>query len=488
MSIKPMHLFVILMVIVITFSLSPTPARADIAPPQQPPGSSLEPGEEGTQVRMLAETVIIDVQRHTPEGSLGQAQVTATFKMQNQGESPETMAVRFPISVNDGFFYYPELANLQVYVDGVRVPVRLVTIPDDYDDPITWAEFDVTFPPGEVVMIEVTYLLEGTGEYPNISFNYLLETGAGWADTIGLADLIVRLPYEANQQNIIFDEQIGWSLTTPGGEIMGNEIYWRFEDLEPTREHNFQVSLVMPSVWNKVLVERDRVAADPEDGETWGRLGKNYKEIISLRRWQRADEGGLELYELGKSAYQNAVTLLPDDAWWHAGYAEHLWRGYNDPLHPGTLEDFLLALQELDHSVRLDPDNELALNILNDISYFYPEAVIEQDGSYSFQWLTVTPEFTQTPSPTVEPSVTPTQTLPASPSATPLPPTTAPETSLTSEPAIADSPAALATEVDPQSSTGSGGSEDDSSGFSVCGAALLVPLLPLMFVVVKRRN
>jgi hypothetical protein len=45
----------------LTLLLPAAPARADIAPPQQPPGSSLGPGQENTQVRMLAERVHIDV-------------------------------------------------------------------------------------------------------------------------------------------------------------------------------------------------------------------------------------------------------------------------------------------------------------------------------------------------------------------------------------------------------------------------------------------
>lgn len=484
-SVKNVLLF---LTIILALLLSNSTALADIAPPQQPPGSSLIPGQEGTRVRMLSETVLIKVLGTTPEGSLGRARVTASFEMQNLGDNTESMAVRFPISVNDGFYNYPEVIDFQVIVNGKVVPVRKQIIPTDRDDPLTWAEFDVTFPPGVTVPIEVSYQLNGTGEYPFISFVYLLETGAGWADTIGDVELILRLPYEANPLNVIFDEQIGWSQTTPGGEIVGNELRWYYQDLEPAWEHNLQVSLVMPSAWQTVLRERANVTDDPNDGEAWGRLGKVYKEIIYLRKWLRADQGGLELYELSKEAYQNAVDLLPQDAWWHAGYAQLLWLGTIDPYNPRGLDELLLTLHELDRTLQLDPDNELALEILDWLPYEFPEAVVEGDGGYDFLWLTATPEWTATQSPTSEPSPTwtPTPTSVTSPTPTPtltIPPAQAPQ--VVTEAVVG----ALVTEPVNEAET-TPNDTDEGSAFNLpfCGAVLFAPLLPLGLVLFRKRR
>ena len=74
---------------------SPTSVRADVAPPGHPPGSNLEPGAEITQVRMVAETVLIDVQVSAPAKSLGQAKVTADFTMRNLGNEAESMEFVF---------------------------------------------------------------------------------------------------------------------------------------------------------------------------------------------------------------------------------------------------------------------------------------------------------------------------------------------------------------------------------------------------------
>ena len=43
----------------------PSTVFADVAPPINPPGSNLQPGSEVTQVRMMAETVLVEVQNDT---------------------------------------------------------------------------------------------------------------------------------------------------------------------------------------------------------------------------------------------------------------------------------------------------------------------------------------------------------------------------------------------------------------------------------------
>ena len=89
-----------LLLAIILFALLalPAPAYADIAPPAQPPGVNPEPGDEATQVRMLGETVLLDVSPGSTSDSLGRARVTADFTMRNLGNETEHLEVRFPIS------------------------------------------------------------------------------------------------------------------------------------------------------------------------------------------------------------------------------------------------------------------------------------------------------------------------------------------------------------------------------------------------------
>jgi hypothetical protein len=390
----------------------PFGVRADIAPPANPPGANPEAGAEDTQVRMMAETILLEIQPGASVDSLGQAKVTADFTMRNLGSETERMAVRFPLSINDGFGRFPEIRSLQIKVNGRIVSTRRVMQADPlyaYDQ-VPWAEFDVTFPAGQDVLIQVTYTVDGTGEYPFVSYGYIFHTGAGWKDTIGRADLIVRLPYEANTQNVIFDESPGWSTTTPGGVIAGNEIRWRFDDLEPTTENDFQLSLVMPSVWQKALSERRSVQDNPNDGEAWGRLGKRYKEIFFFRRGFRHDAGGQELYRLSVEAYEKAVTLLPDDGLWHAGFADLLAVHAYYTLQEGedAAVEVLRSMQEIDVALRLAPNDPKVREIAEKIYYLFPNAVELLESGYDFLWLTATPlPPSPTPVPAVEPTAAP---------------------------------------------------------------------------------
>ena len=267
--------FAFLILILFAF---PSSALADVAPPINPPGSNLEPGSETTQVRMVAETVQIDV-RTTDTQSLGTARVTADFTMRNLGSQSESMAVRFPISASDGRSEYPEITNLAIKVNGKQVSFRRANYPDiryyNQDQDVPWAEFDVTFPVGQDVPIQVAYTLNGSGYMPFTAFYYILETGAGWKDTIGSADVILRLPYPASTQNVIMDLQIGWAETTSGGVFNGNEVRWHFDNFEPGPDgpvQNMEFALVAPVNWRTVLKERDNVAKNPNDSEAWGRL------------------------------------------------------------------------------------------------------------------------------------------------------------------------------------------------------------------------
>ncbi|MDZ4159670.1 MAG: hypothetical protein U1B80_07755 [Anaerolineaceae bacterium] len=442
----------------------PYPVRADIAPPASPPGANPEPGSE-TQVRMVAETVLINVLANAPANSLGRALVTADFTMRNLGSKAESMAARFPISAYDGFDKYPEISNLRVQVDGKTVPTRRIMGEDPYfgSDSVPWAEFNVIFPPGQDVNIRVTYTLEGMGEYPFVSFRYIMTTGAGWKGTIGSADLIVRLPYDANPYNVILDQQIGWSQTTAGATLTGNEVRWHYDDLEPAYEHNLDIALVSPSAWQKVLTEQANIARNPNDGEAWGRLGMVYKAISFLRRELRGDAGGQELYNLSVQAYEKCLALLPDDALWHAGFAELLYWHYIFDTYwtnPGDYTDVIRALEELQRALEINPQTIKALEILDDISYSAPGFVRKDGDQYVFLYLTATP---------VPPTVFPTVTLvpqDVSPTATASPAVTSVAT--------LQSPAPTAAVPQPQPK------------LPVCGSALLIPLALFLLIGPRR--
>lgn len=133
-------------------------AHADVAPPEQAPGSNVEPSQ-ATKVQMANEKVTLRVLAVKGKGreELPIANVTAIFDMRNNGDAVETMVVRFPITdpsgYGDGFGGQPEIRNVVVKVNGRAVNTRIVTTanPQGPKEPeVKWAAFEVTFPPGKI--------------------------------------------------------------------------------------------------------------------------------------------------------------------------------------------------------------------------------------------------------------------------------------------------------------------------------------------------
>src|SRR6266540_3695399 len=277
-------LFSQMLILSVLISLFPfKDVHADVAPPQTPPGSNLNPVDETTQVRMMAETVILNIRQDPQDDTSAIAETTATFTMRNLGTAEEKMQARFPLSFfggdSDGFGNFPEIDQIAVSVNGNSVATNLFMQPamssrgPAYVEraEVPWASFDVTFPPGQDVAIEVAYTVRGFGYYPYEKFQYILETGAGWNDTIGSADIVVQLPYGASRFNVwLPDKSTGFSQTSPGSILAGNEVRWHFENLEPTRESNIEVTIVTPALWEDVLKETETVSKNPNDGEAWG--------------------------------------------------------------------------------------------------------------------------------------------------------------------------------------------------------------------------
>jgi len=387
----------------------PSTVLADVAPPANPPGSNPQPGSETTQVRMMAETVQIDV---NADNNLGIARVSADFTMRNLGTVPESMAVRFPITANDGFGNYPEIKELVIKVNGQQISFQRANYPDIryQDKDVPWAEFNITFPAGQDIPIQVAYILNGSGYMPYTAFYYVLETGAGWKDTIGSADIILRLPYPASPQNVIMNMQIGWAETPSGGVIQGDEVRWHFDNFEPGPDgplQNMEFALVAPVNWQNIIKVRDNVTQNPNDSEAWGQLAKAYKEIFFMGKGYRTDTGGEELYQLSIEAYEKCLALNPKDAQWHAGFADLLAsRSYWDRWMSGPTADTYRALDEIRTALQLAPNDSKVVEIADMIHNMFPDGMTQNGTVYDFPWLTQTPTPIP-PTPTIAPVLDP---------------------------------------------------------------------------------
>lgn len=472
----------ILIVLLLLLAFSASSAHADVAPPETVPGSNLNPGAESTQVRMVTETVTLTVAQDPADENGAVAKTEAVFTMRNLGTVEEKMHVRFPLSFfngnSDGFGSFPEITTVAVKVNGTSVPTRremqlFMDSTSSYQerDEIPWAVFEVTFPPNQDVLIEVVYNVEGFGYYPYEVFKYILETGAGWNGTIGSAEIILRLPYEANEQNVWIEGVEGYGDATPGGVFTGKEVRWKFEELEPTFENNLQFVVLAPSVWKSVLTETENVTRNPNDGEAWGRLGKAYKEIIRMPKgYLRTDPAAIEMFDLSKEAYEKCLALLPNDSLWHYGYADLLWSHYYwDVYFSGQVDTEGLLPTSLAHirtALEIDPNNQQAYDLLMEIVFAMDGAVsvkegfdIDPSGKYSldnFDFLALT--------------------------ATPIPPTPwGGDATPTVVPAYATPTSTFTTGVIPPSTP------EPTASNPLCGGAAIFPVLFGLVMVMKRK-
>ncbi|HAX68258.1 MAG TPA: hypothetical protein DCY14_01495, partial [Anaerolineae bacterium] len=73
----------LLLALVLFSTLPASSVRADAAPPEAPPGTTLLPGESITQVRMVAETVTLTITKHPSDPQRAIAKTEAVFTMRN---------------------------------------------------------------------------------------------------------------------------------------------------------------------------------------------------------------------------------------------------------------------------------------------------------------------------------------------------------------------------------------------------------------------
>lgn len=397
--------------LLITGSVRPARAApvADMAPPDPPAGSAPLPGGELTRVRMMSEKVALQIQDPVGDNP-GLASVDATFIMRNEGPGAETMQARFPLDTTAAghriceipmIYDYQPITGMAVWVDGRPVDVGYTSTAvelwptsdsntgvDPTPATITrrcWATFDVSFPPGQDVSVQVRYETVPLVFGSQAAYDYILETGGAWYGTIGAGVVEVVFPYDLSAENVI-------GCRGPVEcDIVGRAMRWTFTDLEPEFGDNVKALVVPPAVWRRILNERQRVSRDAGDGEVWGRLGWAYKDAIVERRGFRWDETGTAFYRQSVAAYQQALALLPQDADWHYGYADLLCWNAEWNLIDTTRNDAITAcLRELHAALTLRPGHAAASERLAQIAEEWG-VVVRTENGFDFPFLTATP-------------------------------------------------------------------------------------------------
>ena len=139
--------------------------------------------------------------------------VDATFYMVNQGGEAESLEVWFPLGVPTGFSGINQVQNFMAWVNEEPVTPGQKEVPGQWDYLVPRAIWNVTFPPGETVVLRVTYDLYPTGYSPYGTFSYILETGKAIAPYMKKGCLVVL---ESTTYPGTTDEDLRGSLSASG--------------------------------------------------------------------------------------------------------------------------------------------------------------------------------------------------------------------------------------------------------------------------------
>ncbi len=407
--------------------------RANAAPPEAAAGASPKSAAKGTRVQMVRERVVLTLD---PDGR--QATVEGLYLMRNTGAQAETMEVPYPLMllfsecIEYRFTPPKRIADLQIWVDERPVSFKVregAPVRETCTEPIPWAAFTVSFPPGEEVQLRVRYRQETWGSPPYLVLTYILETGAGWYGPIEEGEILVQMPYPVSEATVVLNATLGYpQSTTSGAQLEGSTVRWTFHNLEPTPEDNIFLIFMSPSAWQEIEQWRHRAQRDPNRGDNWGFLGLAIKRALLLYdMYFRADAADLALSQEGLEAYRRAVTLKPSDPDWHFGYGQFLVYMADVVHDPAQRADYLYtALREFQEALRLDPKHEKTLAFLHDQDNRILHGwVKESNGTFRFPGLTATPTFLPTPTPTPSPRSIrpspPSPTQPITPTDTPAP-------------------------------------------------------------------
>jgi hypothetical protein len=282
---------------------------------------------------------------------------------------------------------------------------------DRYDmyDQFAWAHFDVFFPVGEEVEIRITYttVTQKNFRIMHEIVRYVLETGAGWYGPIGKGRIILRLPYRATPENVLLPS------STSGAVFTDSDVYWEFDDLEPTREDNWQAVIISPETWLEIVAARDRLESFPNNTSALLRLSKViYSACVEERMGFL--ESSPEMFAEGLNAIKKAISLAPGKLEFHEQYALYLAADLNHETYP-------LLMEQLEIIRGLDPNSRT----LDFTSW-------SLENFYFNQTATAQPAVSSTPQPSVtsKPTATlppPTRTLTNDKRVTPSPMPTKPE-------------------------------------------------------------
>ena len=257
-------------------------------------GKTIQPRKD-VPVRLVSEDVRIVI------GS-DEADVRCAFYLMNVG-LPDTIEVGFPRG------WEGDLVEFEAFTD---VPLEVKTLTSkpvyktDTEDLPWWNVFRVPLKGfGEITDVFNTYSTKlrknGNLGSEDLTFRYIMKTGAYWKDTIEDASITVYLKYAE------FD-QITY-ISPKGFERENNRISWHFMDFEPSQ--NIEISIMQDNQFFTLQTAKDILEKEPGNAHAHFLLGSaTFVRSFFDKEYTRED---------AKRALERAVFLNPDhlDARWY---------------------------------------------------------------------------------------------------------------------------------------------------------------------------
>jgi hypothetical protein len=183
------------------------------------------------------------------------------------------------------------------------------------------------------VLIRVRYTLYPGGRRPFGDIEYILQTGAGWRESIGEATITAHLPDPVTAESVslgskdIFGDPLA---PQPAGYVVeGDTITWHFTNLEPTAEDNIFLNVLEPQRYARLLQARRKVqGADPDKAAqvaaAYLELARAAQGAVLIIKNVTHNGGGPALAEEASAAYRRSLELDPEQPAVYSEYAHWL--------------------------------------------------------------------------------------------------------------------------------------------------------------------
>lgn len=262
-------------------------------------GGTISIMAEHPTIRLIAEHVHARVFRNHVD-------VECVFVLYNGGEAT-TVQTGFP-DYSGGAVdpeYDRHFEYFKSYINGREVVATVTDADSRQTAAFTyWWTKEIEFDAEETVVIRNVYR-GGIGEDVALNrwFSYLLYTGASWAGSIGIANIVVTLEDFGPEQLT--------KISPPESEVDGNEIRWTFVDYEPTR-HDGRINLWWETTpETEIDSELHRLAA-LGDMESVTQLLKTKKDINDTREYGRTPLIDAIFFGAGPDIVQKLIELGAD--------------------------------------------------------------------------------------------------------------------------------------------------------------------------------